>query len=133
MALPSPTCSCCLPTHFRSRSPYSAAHWTVALENGYAYSSGHRIHERRDNALRRPLGEVAGKEWVKLRLDGVALLERTALGHTRKIDRYPSDMRGPQRTTHQSEKGAALLPVIFLGRSDDSSDSASSPALVSLF
>ncbi|KAJ7861931.1 hypothetical protein B0H13DRAFT_2567622 [Mycena leptocephala] len=35
-------------------------------------------------------------------------------GHTRKIDRYPSDMRGPQRTTHQSEKGAmgALLPVI---------------------
>ncbi|KAJ7908809.1 hypothetical protein B0H13DRAFT_2495694 [Mycena leptocephala] len=58
--------------------------------------------------------EVAGKEWMRLRLDGVALLERTALGHTRKIDRYLSDMRGPQRTTHQSEKGAmgALLPVI---------------------
>jgi hypothetical protein len=28
IALPSPTCPCCLPAHFRSRSPYSAAHWT---------------------------------------------------------------------------------------------------------
>ncbi|KAJ7891994.1 hypothetical protein B0H13DRAFT_2665741 [Mycena leptocephala] len=54
--------------------------------------SGHPLH---DVASLAPCDdeEVGGQEMGSLRPEGVTLLERTALRHARKIDKYPSDMR----------------------------------------